>query len=191
MKAHIEQHFFYHPRPDAFGYVDGQTWELGGVRVRAIHMPGHTAGHSVLLVEPEGVLFLGDIELSTFGPYYADGCSSLADFRTTLRRVADVPARVWVTSHHKGVITERQTFLDLLRAFGEKIDVRARAILEELGKGPRTLEQLAEHRFLYPKGHQDIWVEDVERMNLRQHLGELTGNGQVVLEGDKYRVARA
>ena len=89
------------------------------MRVRAIHMPGHTGGHSVLLVEPEGVAFLGDIDLSSFGPYYGDACSNLADFRVTLRRVAELPARIWITSHHKGVITERETFLDLLRAFGE------------------------------------------------------------------------
>jgi hypothetical protein len=96
-----------------------------------------------------------------------------------------------VTSHHKGVITERQTFLDLLRAFGERIDARERAILEEMGRGPRTLEQLVEHRFLYPRGHQDLWVDDAERFTLRQHLAELVADGRVALEGDIYRVARA
>ncbi len=60
----------------------GASWDLGGgVAVRAIHMPGHTSGHCVLLVEPGGVAFIGDIDLSSFGPYYGDATSSLADFR--------------------------------------------------------------------------------------------------------------
>jgi glyoxylase-like metal-dependent hydrolase (beta-lactamase superfamily II) len=187
MKTKVERDFFYRPRPDAIGYADGQTWELGGVRVRAIHMPGHTGGHSVLLVEPEGVAFLGDIDLSSFGPYYGDACSNLAEFRATLQRVAELPARVWITSHHKGVITERQTFLDLLRAFGEKIAQRERAVLEVLAQAPQSLEQLVAHRFLYPRGYQDTYVEEAERITLRQHLAEFLASGRVVLEGDTYR----
>ena len=103
--------FFYAPRPDAIGYSDGAVWELGKSRVRAFHMPGHTAGHCALLVEPEGVAFIGDIDLSGFGPYYGDYASSLVDFRKTLAKVADVPAKVWVTSHHRGVYTDREKFL--------------------------------------------------------------------------------
>ena len=30
------------------------------MRVRAVHLPGHTAGHCVLLVEPQGIAFIGD-----------------------------------------------------------------------------------------------------------------------------------
>src|SRR5690606_26165487 len=53
MLAKIRREFHYVPRPDAIAYRDGEVWELGGVRIRAVHMPGHTAGHCVLVVEPE------------------------------------------------------------------------------------------------------------------------------------------
>ena len=86
MLEKFRQDFFYAPRPDAIGYADGAVWDLGKSRVRAFHMPGHTAGHCVLLVEPEGVAFIGDIDLSGFGPYYGDASSSLGDFRSTLAR---------------------------------------------------------------------------------------------------------
>src|SRR5882724_1559876 len=81
MFSRFQRDFFYAPRPDAIGYSDGAVWELGQSRVRAFHAPGHTAGHCVLLVEPEGVAFIGDIDLSGFGPYYGDASSSLSDFR--------------------------------------------------------------------------------------------------------------
>lgn len=187
----VAKNFFYAPRPDAVGYADGTMWDLGGVRLRAYHMPGHTAGHTVLVAEPEGVAFIGDIDLSGFGPYYGDGCSSLVDFRRTLDRVAEIPARVWVTSHHKGVITERGTFLALLAAFRGRIEQRGQAILAELAQGPRTLAQLVRRRFLYPPGHQEVYLDEAERYTIQAHLGEFLAEGRVVEEGETYRLPRA
>src|SRR5512144_3053561 len=68
MRQWLVEQFHYAARPDAEPYDDGAVFDLGGTRVRAIHLPGHTRGHSALLVEPEGVLFLGDIDLTGFGP---------------------------------------------------------------------------------------------------------------------------
>ncbi len=186
MRAKIERDFHYLPRPDAAGYADGQVWDLGGVQVRAVHMPGHTAGHSVLLVEPEGVAFIGDIDLTGFGPYYGDACSSLPAFRRTLDKVPDLPAQVWVTSHHKGVITERAGFLRLLAAFKEKIDRREQAILGALAAQPRSLEALVAHRFLYPRDYDDIYIEDAEHNTLVAHLDELVAAGRVALHDGVY-----
>jgi glyoxylase-like metal-dependent hydrolase (beta-lactamase superfamily II) len=191
MKTKIEREFHYVARPDAEGYGDGAAWDLGGgVTVRALHMPGHTSGHSVLLVEPGGIAFIGDIDLSSFGPYYGDATSNLEAFRRTLRAVAQVPARVWITSHHKGAITERATFLALLEAFAAKLEAREQAIAAHLGEGgPCTLEELAAYRFVYPRGHQDVFVEDAERRTIAQHLASLAAAGRVREERGRYRLA--
>jgi glyoxylase-like metal-dependent hydrolase (beta-lactamase superfamily II) len=135
----FQRDFSYAPRPDAQPYTDGASWALGGSTVRAFHMPGHTAGHTVLLVEPEGVAFIGDIDLTGFGPYYADASSSLAEFRRTLKRLPDIPATVWVTSHHRGVYTDRALFLRDLAAFEAKIDEREQRILALLHASPSAL----------------------------------------------------
>jgi glyoxylase-like metal-dependent hydrolase (beta-lactamase superfamily II) len=192
MRGKITEEFHFRPRPDAQGYPDGHVWELGGgVTVRSIHMPGHTRGHSVLLVEPGAIAFIGDIDLSGFGPYYGDACSNLAEFRETLRRIEHMEARVWITFHHKGVIGERETFLALLRAFRDKIDRREQAILEALGPRGRSLEELVAQRFLYPQGYEELWVDDVERMCLEQHLAALLADGRAREEGSLYRAAAA
>lgn len=91
LKAKIEAEFHYVSRPDAVAYVEGRTWDLGGVRVRAVHLPGHTAGHSALLIEPHGIAFIGDIDLTGFGPYYGDASSSLSAFRESIARLAQLP----------------------------------------------------------------------------------------------------
>jgi glyoxylase-like metal-dependent hydrolase (beta-lactamase superfamily II) len=190
MKTKIEREFHYVPRPDAAGYRDGATWELGGARVRAFHMPGHTTGHTVLLVEPEGIAFIGDIDLSSFGPYYGDATSSLAAFRRTLRAVADIPASLWVTSHHKGVIAGRETFLALLAAYAGKLEAREQAVAAAVGHGVCTLDALVEHRFMYPCGYQDIYIDDAERRTILQHLDSLIERGQVAEDAGRYRLAR-
>ena len=190
MHAVIKRDFHYAPRPDAKPYRDGAVWDLGGgVSVRAIHAPGHTSGHCVLLVEPGGVAFLGDIELSSFGPYYGDATSNLADFRRTLQAVREIPAQVWVTSHHKGVITERATFLSLLQAFASRLDAREEAIAAYLAQKPSTLADLVAHRFLYPRGSSGAWYEEAERRTIEQHLDSLAHAGRAVNEDGRWRMA--
>ncbi|HMM53056.1 MAG TPA: MBL fold metallo-hydrolase [Burkholderiaceae bacterium] len=184
MLEKIRREFFYVPRPDATPFRDGKAWDLGGARVRAIHMPGHTSGHSVLLVESEGVAFLGDIDLSGFGPYYGDATSSLAAFRRTLARVAELPATVWVTSHHRGVYTDRAAFLKALAAFAAKLDERSEQLLAMLLDGPKTLEELVAIRLIYPPDYEEVWIDDAERRTIGQHLDELIAAGRVRTDGE-------
>ena len=176
----IERDFHYAPRPDAMPYVDGQCWQLGGgVSIRAHHLPGHTSGHCALVVENEGLAFIGDIDLSGFGPYYGDATSSLRAFRQTLRDVAELDARTWVTSHHKAVITDRQQFLRDLARFASRIDERTEELIHRLQSGPQRVDDLAAQGFLYPAGHSVPWTLSAERHTLQQHLDELIEQGRV------------
>ncbi len=185
VRAMIERDFSWAPRPDATGYADGALWELGGgVRVRAYHLPGHTAGHCALVEESTGVAFIGDIDLTGFGPYYGDASSSLAQFQRSLERVKDIDARVWVTSHHRGVITERAAFLQAVGRFAHKIDERNDKLLGYLHEGPHTLEQLVARRLLYPVGFELPYVESAERRSIALHLAQLQQAGAVCAEAE-------
>jgi len=183
LAAWVVDTFNYRPRPDAQPYDDGARFELGGASVRAIHLPGHTRGHCALLAEPAGVLFLGDIELSSFGPYYGDAWSCLEDFERSLARVRELPARVWVSFHHAGVITERDEFLARLDRFAGRIGERERALLEFLAE-PRSLDALIAHRFLYPSHAQLSYIDAAERRTITQHLDRLAAQGRVRQEAD-------
>lgn len=187
-RANLEANFFYRPRPDATGYQDGATWDLGaGVRVRAHHMPGHTAGHCVLVVENEGLACLGDIDLTGFGPYYGDACSSLTQFRQSLAAVAELDARTWVTFHHRGVLTDRQAFLHALARFTSKIDERSDTLMRYLDDGPQSVAELAGRRVLYPEHYDAPFVDSVEQRSIAMHLDELVAAGRVqALEDGRY-----
>ncbi|HXC50925.1 MAG TPA: MBL fold metallo-hydrolase [Candidatus Limnocylindrales bacterium] len=178
--------FHYAPRPDARAYEDGAVFELGDCRIRAFHLPGHTRGHCALLVEPEGVLFLGDIDLTGFGPYYGDAWSDLEDFERSLERIRSIPARVWVSFHHVGVIEDQAVFDEKLRRFAGKINERDDAIAEFL-REPRTVDEMVAHRFVYPPHAALPFVDAVEKRTIEQHLRRGVERGRIVCEGERYR----
>jgi glyoxylase-like metal-dependent hydrolase (beta-lactamase superfamily II) len=188
MVERAQTRFHFVPRPQALAYADDATWDLGQVRVRSVHMPGHTGGHSVLLVEPHNIAFIGDIDLSSFGPYYGDACSDLQAFRSSLRRMESVPASAWITSHHKGVVTDHGRFLQLLGQFSSAIERREEALLAALSNSPSTLEELVAMRFVYPRDFDDLYVQDVERRTIGQHLTTLLASGRIRCNGEVFAV---
>lgn len=191
MRPLIERDFHYAPRPDATGYTDGTQWDLGaGVRVRAHHLPGHTAGHCALVVESEGLAFIGDIDLTGFGPYYGDATSDLGQFQHSLARIKDIDARVWVTSHHRGVVTERADFLRQLARYRAKIDERSDILLGHLRERPHTLDDLAARGLLYPAGYDVPYAASAERRSIGLHLEQLQAQGVVQRDADsRFRLA--
>lgn len=173
----------YSPRPDAVGFTDGHVFDLGGQTVTAMHLPGHTLGHSGFHIDG-GVFFLSDIDLTGFGPYYGDVWSDLEQFEESLRVVRDVEAEYYVTFHQKGVIEGREMFLELLDAFHAVIGRRHDEMLAYLVE-PRSLEDLAEHRFVY-RPHVDIpFVNTVERRTAELHVARMLERGEAteVAEG--------
>lgn len=177
----------YTPRPDAEGFTDGHVFDLGDVTVTAMHLPGHTRGHSGFHIDG-GVFFLSDIDLTGFGPYYGDVWSDLEQFEESLRVVREVDAAYYVTFHQKGVIEGRETFLELLDAYHSVIARRHDEMLEYLIE-PRSLDEMAERRFVY-RPHVDIpFVETVERRTAELHVARMMTRGEAVeVEPGKFQV---
>jgi len=177
-RALVEQ-FHFTPRPDALGFRDGDVFDLGGgVRVRAVHTPGHTRGHCAFWVEPEELLYLGDIDLSSFGPYYGDAWSDLEDFERSLARVREIEARWYATFHHIGVLEGRAAFLERLDRFAAVIGRREERLLAYLAE-PHSLDEIAAHRFVYRPEDPVPFAEPVERRSMAQHLARLLRQGRV------------
>jgi glyoxylase-like metal-dependent hydrolase (beta-lactamase superfamily II) len=177
-RALVEQ-FHFVPRPDASGFRDGDVFELGGgVRIRAVHTPGHTRGHCAFWVEPEALLYLGDIDLSSFGPYYGDAWSDLEDFERSLARVAEIDARWYATFHHIGVLEGRAAFRERLDRFAAVIARREERLLAYLAE-PHSLDEIAAHRFVYRPEDPVPFAEPVERRSMAQHLARLRRQGRV------------
>ncbi len=185
----VVEQFHWTARPDALPFEDGDVFDLGRCRVRVIHAPGHTRGHSFFHVEPDDVLYLGDVDLTSFGPYYGDAWSSLEDFERTLALAQTLEARWYATFHHVGVVEGRTAFLERLERFTAVIATREARLLEYLA-APRTLDEIVAHRFVYRPGDAVAFADDVERRSMRQHLDRLERAGRVHRRDDARYEAR-
>jgi glyoxylase-like metal-dependent hydrolase (beta-lactamase superfamily II) len=186
----VVEKFHFVPRPDALPFRDGDVFDLGGgVRLEVVHAPGHTRGHCVFRIEPAGVLYLGDIDLSSFGPYYGDAWSDLEDFERSLARVRACEARWYATFHHIGVLEGRAAFLERLDRFAAVIARREERLLAFLAE-PHSLGEIAAHRFVYRPEDPIPFAEAVERRSMAQHVERLLRRGAVrEVEPGRYRSA--
>jgi glyoxylase-like metal-dependent hydrolase (beta-lactamase superfamily II) len=175
----IREEFHFTPRPDAQGFTDGHVIDLGGsTTLEAVHLPGHTRGHSGFRVGSD-VFFLSDIDLTGFGPYYGDVWSDLEDFEASLAKVREEDARWYVTFHHKGVIEGRDDFVELLDAFEAVIPRRHAAMLEFLAE-PRSLDDMAAHRFIYRPHVEHSFADHVELRSAELHVQRMLARGEAV-----------
>jgi glyoxylase-like metal-dependent hydrolase (beta-lactamase superfamily II) len=174
----VVDRFHYRTKPDAQPFRDGDVFELGEARVRVIHSPGHTRGHSFFFIEPDEVLYLGDVDLSSFGPYYGDAWSDLEDFERTLKFAREIRARHYATFHHIGVIDDRETFIERIDRFAAVIQSRESRLLDYLEQ-PHSLDEIAEHRFVYRPGDDVAFAAPVEARSMGQHVQRLIAAGKV------------
>ena len=180
--------FFYEPRPDAVLFRDGDLFDLGGgVSVRVIHTPGHTRGHCCFLIQPDDILFLADIDLTGFGPYYGDDWSDLEAFERSLDLVRGIEAAHYVTGHHVGLLEDRAAYLGRLDRYGQRIADRERRLLEYLEQ-PRSIDDIVAHRFVYRPHDKGEGIAKVERRSVELHLDRLQQGGRVERIGETYRV---
>jgi glyoxylase-like metal-dependent hydrolase (beta-lactamase superfamily II) len=182
--------FHYQPRPDLHAVGDGEVIDLGRTRVHCIHAPGHTAGHMVLRFEPDEVLFLADLDLSDFGPYYGDACSSLEQFVDSLQRVEQMAegVSVCVTSHQAGIV--REDITGAIRRYRGVLADRDRKLLDFLVE-PRTLQEIADRCIVYGKPYPNIpWQPHAEKTMMGMHARLLEKQGRVLqLPDGRFRAA--
>jgi len=174
----IVDEFNFTPRPDAEGFSDGHVWDLGRVQVEAVHLPGHTRGHSGFRISG-GVFFLSDIDLTGFGPYYGDAWSDLDDFERSLTQIRDEEAEFYVTFHHKGVIEGRQAFIKLLDDFEAVIPLRHEAMLTFLAE-PHSIEEMVTNRFVYRPHVQHMFADSVEHRSAVMHVQRMLVRDEAV-----------
>lgn len=173
----LRREFRWSELPRATAFDDDAVFDLGGgVTVRAVPLPGHTGGHCGFFVEPDGVFYLADVDLMSFGPVYADLESTLPDTRASLARCAELDAAVYATFHHKGHYTDRTEYLTDLSRHTAALDAREhrlRALLSA-SDAPLTARDLLGKGVVYRVGGRRPWYADaVEQVMIEAHLAEL------------------
>lgn len=105
---------------------DGDVIESGGLRIEALHTPGHCADHLALLFNGEDCL-TGDVLFrGTVGGTRAPGATGFEDLRTSvMERLMELPHEVRIHPGHRGPSTvgeewERNPFIRVWRGLEEE-----------------------------------------------------------------------
>jgi glyoxylase-like metal-dependent hydrolase (beta-lactamase superfamily II)/8-oxo-dGTP pyrophosphatase MutT (NUDIX family) len=117
------------PCPDGNG-----TWHL-----EALHTPGHAPGHLAFYERRYRLLFAGDMVSTVSSVVIAPPEGDLASYLQSLRRLRELDCRLLLPCHGNVSARPRQT-IDECLAHRAK---REEQLLEALGGGPRSVEELA------------------------------------------------
>mgnify|MGYP001593845346 CR=1 FL=1 len=180
----LKEQFHFKPRKPERFLQGGQIIDLGVQTVKVISTPGHTPGHLAFLFQESGVLFIGDYDLTPFGPWYGDVYSSIEETIESVTHLRKIPAEVLIASHENGIFTGEPGKLwdDYLNIINE----RDRRLLKLLEK-PRTLKEIVEAWIVYGKPREPkAFFEFGERTLMKKHLERLIRSGIVFHEGEWY-----
>lgn len=180
----MTEQFHYRPRPIDRFLRPAEVIDLGGVTVEVIPTPGHTPGHCSFFFREPGVLFLGDYDLTAFGPWYGDVGSDIEATIESVRRLRSVHARTCIAAHEQGVFSfvPEDTWDSYLRV----IDDREQRLLDLL-QTPRTMAEIVDARILYRKKREPKEFYDFgERAHMAKHLDRLIKRKAVFLDEDRY-----
>ena len=163
--------------------TDGEEIDLGGLTLVAIHTPGHTPGHTAFYIPEVDLLFAGDVDLTSFGPYYGHSFADISTFEDSIERLKKLKAGTILTGHAGPFSDELERRFD---EFAGIIVNRDRFLLEELAQ-PHTPQELVGRRLIFPKYPKNpdhiFWAE---RIHIEKQLERLTSMGLARRIEDRY-----
>jgi len=156
---------------------EGVVFETDGATLRSAWTPGHARDHLCFFFEEERALFTGDMVLgagTTVIPLDGD----LGDYLTSLRRLLTFDAEIIYPAHGPRITRPREK----IQAYLDHRALRDRQILEQLGEGARTVEEIVE------KIYVDVpqFLHGAARLSVHAHLRKLEKEDLVEHEADHW-----
>ena len=180
--------FHFRPRKPARFLVGGEVVRLGGLSIVVVGVPGHTPGHLAFFFRDASVLFTGDYDLTSFGPWYGDRFSDIDQVYASIERLRGISASVVLAGHEAGVFQAPTD--EVWARYASVIGKREEKLLELLNE-PKTLEEIAAACIVYGKPREPkAFFGFGERAQMAKHLEHLQKRRLVFLEDGRYRSAK-
>ncbi len=151
-------------------FRDGDVFEFES-RIEVIHTPGHSAGHCCFLID-DSIIYLADIDLSSFGPWYGCWDCDVGHFITSIKKVRNVieggveiavPGHGDIIRGNEVILRRLDAFLQVFLDREEKIRELILSREDPVGKGI-FYRKLPEPREVY---------ENFERIMVKKHIQRL------------------
>jgi len=159
--------------------ADGDEFKVGKLTVRAVHTPGHTAGHNCYWVPETGMLFTGDnvlgVGTSAIGP---PPRGDMEQYLQSLLRMQELQSTLMAPGHGPAVRATDAKVQELIDHRKE----RDRQIIELIDRGYDSDRQI--RRAIYPEIQKGL--RRAASGQIRSHLARLVGQGDVTVdEGER------
>jgi hydroxyacylglutathione hydrolase len=183
-RRRAETEFHFQPMTPDRILCDGEVIDLGSEIMHVIATPGHSYGHLAFYFERQALLFMGDYTLSSNGPWYGDPYADLEQTIQSIRRLREIPARVWIMGHGPGVFTEIpegrwDRYLRVMEARDER--------LLDFLRTPRTMTEILEAWIIFGRPEKPLPEHFlVEKAHMEKHLMRLINAGHVLRRGDYF-----
>lgn len=168
--------------------TEGELLPIKSTPVQVLHLPGHTPGHIGLLFSQLRVLYISDIDLTPMGPWYANICSDIDQFQTSIQRLRNLKVDYYISSHGERVY-DPEKFIEKLDRFEEAFRKREERIFENLQAGSKSLADLAQLGIIYKSSQLgDPLKRAFQEQMLRKHLDRMVFQKRILLSDDRYEV---
>jgi glyoxylase-like metal-dependent hydrolase (beta-lactamase superfamily II)/8-oxo-dGTP pyrophosphatase MutT (NUDIX family) len=161
--------------------VDGETIELGGATLQALHTPGHASNHLCYYLPEERSLFAGDV-VAGFGTVVIsppDG--DLADYMATLERLAQLDLGP-IYPGHGPVVSDGP---GKLQEYIEHRRDRERQVVEALEAGDSDIKDMVKRIYVdVPEA-----LHPMAERSVLAHLEMLEAAGRVSRNGDAWVIS--
>lgn len=153
---------------------EGDVIDAGHTKIEVMHMPGHTSGHLAFFFPEEGFLFCGDICLTKVGPWYGDASTPVDDFVASINRIIEMKPEKVVSGHNREMLSTG--IKEAFEEYRSRIFRRDERVLDAIKEKPRTIDELADMKLIYP-AHPSIFVLYWEKSMIVKHLDRLISHG--------------
>jgi glyoxylase-like metal-dependent hydrolase (beta-lactamase superfamily II) len=150
---------------------EGDIIEVTGIRIRVLHMPGHTAGHLCFFEELSGSLFTGDQVIGSTFAIIVPPSGDMVHYMESLHRMAALPMKR-ILPGHGSPINEPHAKID--EYITHRI-LREIQILKQLESGNCSIPDMAEE--IYADMHPIL--RQAGRLQILAHLLKMRADGQV------------
>lgn len=160
-------------RPPAGGdrLRDGELVMSNGATLRVVGTPGHTPDHAAFWSERARALFTGDAVLGRGTSVIDPPEGDLVAYMRSLKRMRELAPRTIYPGHGPVVLGGTAKLDEYL----EHRAMRERQVLDALGEGPRSVEELV--ATIYAEYPSD--VHDLAARSVLAHLLKLDAEGRV------------
>ena len=162
---------------------DGDLVQVGRVRLRALHTPGHASDHLCFVEEEDRAVFTGDLVLGRGSTMITHPDGDMAAYLRSLERVHELRPAILFPGHWDPVTDPGPKLLEYR---DHRLD-RERQVLGAIEAGPAGAAELT--RRVYAAEVSGPELMRAAEMTLRAHLDKLVAEGRVRVEGERYSLA--